>query len=63
MNPIQYLESCERLLSSTEVALLLNVHQETVYRYKNSGALKHIRVGRAIKFDPLEVLNYLRGRR
>jgi excisionase family DNA binding protein len=63
MNPIQYLENCERLLSSNEVASLLNIHQETVYRYKNSGVLKHIRVGRAIKFDPLDVLAYLRGQR
>ena len=62
MNPILYLEQCEHLLSSVEVAGLLNVHQETVYRYKKSGKLKHVRVGRAVKFDPLDVLRYLRGK-
>jgi excisionase family DNA binding protein len=59
MNPIKYLEHCKHLLSSLEVSEILDCHQETVYRYKNAGKLKHVRVGRSIKFDPMEVLRFL----
>src|SRR5712671_6517271 len=60
MNPIKFLETCEHLLSSAEVSTLLNIHRETVYKYKKSGTLKSVRVGRAVKFDPLDVLHFLR---
>ena len=62
MSPIPYLEQCEHLLPTIEVARLLGVHQETIYRYTKAGKLKYVRVGRAIKFDPLDVLHFLRNR-
>ena len=46
------LEQFETLLTDVEVASLLNVSKITIQRQCRAGKLPHIRVGKAIRFSP-----------
>lgn len=48
------------LLTTEQVALRLNVHEETVRRYVRSGELPAIRKGRLIRIAPAAVEEFLR---
>lgn len=49
----------ESLLTTEQVAVRLNVHEETVRRYVRSGELPAIRKGRLIRIEPKAVENFL----
>ncbi len=44
-----------RLLTVEEVSAYLNLHQQTVYLMVRQGDLPVLRLGRAIRFDKLEL--------
>ena len=49
----------ESLLTTEQVAVRLNVHEETVRRYVRSGELPAIRKGRLIRIAPKAVEDFL----
>lgn len=53
----------ERLMSLSEVAVLLNISRRGVYRLVWSGDLEAIRVGNLHRFDPATVRSFLDARR
>lgn len=52
----------EKLLDVDGVALLLGIHQQTVYQMARSGALRGMRVGRAWRFRPSDVKEWQEAR-
>jgi len=56
------LRKLRRFLSARELAELLNIHPETLYRQTKKG-FPHFRLGSRLKFDPHEVAEYLDARR
>jgi excisionase family DNA binding protein len=56
------LRKLHRFLSTHELAELLDIHPETLYRKTKEG-FPHFRFGGRLKFDPLEVAKYLDARR
>ena len=53
----------ESLLTVKEVAQMLRLSQQTVYKLVNEGAIPAIRVGTQWRFDPAEVRAQLLGSR
>jgi len=58
--PAEVREALE-LLTADQVAQLLQVHKEWLYDQCNEGKFPHVRLGRNIRFRPLEVQRYLAG--
>lgn len=56
-----HLRSLKNLLSSRQVADLLSVHLETLYRWTADG-FPCVRVRGRLKFDPLAIAAYLEER-
>lgn len=50
----------ERLLTLTEIADRLGVSPKTIYKWAHLGKIPLIRVGRLLRFDELEVLQYFK---
>jgi excisionase family DNA binding protein len=48
----QRLASFDRALTAYEVAALLKVHLDTVYKQARAGNLPSFRIGTSIRFDP-----------
>ena len=62
MTVVTQLGRLARLLSSKEVAAILQVHQETVYTLIRDEGLPSIRVGRTHRFDGALVANWIEQR-
>jgi len=52
----------ERLLSSEELAHLLNLSVATVRRLAKAGKIPHVRIGHLYRFNLQEVLAYIKNR-
>lgn len=48
----------KELYTTEEVAEMLKIHENTVVKLRKEG-MPHIKVGRSIRFDANEVLNWL----
>ncbi|MFT3914873.1 MAG: helix-turn-helix domain-containing protein [Anaeromyxobacteraceae bacterium] len=53
----------DRLLTVREVAARLNVCRATVYSMVERGELPHVRVGNAVRFDPMSLARALEAHR
>ncbi len=51
------------LLTPDDVAELLCVARRTVVTMARDGRIPHIRIGRFVRFDPIEIDRWLRDRR
>ena len=49
----------EKLLTVPEVAVILQVKPSTVYTWVREGKIPHIRVGRLIRFRPLQIEEFI----
>ncbi len=58
---ISQLQSLNGLLTSRQIADLLAIHQETVYRWVNDG-LPHLRIRGRLRFDPFAIAAFLEER-
>jgi excisionase family DNA binding protein len=47
------------MLTVAELANLLNVSQRLIYQLVQSGNLPHLRIGAAVRFDPLVTVDWL----
>jgi excisionase family DNA binding protein len=56
----EFLKPGERLLTSEEVAIRLNVSRKTLYRIVEGGKIAHLRIGRMLRFRAVDVTAYLR---
>ncbi len=59
MSLIERLKSQTKVLRATELATLLEVTPQHIYKLASSGRMPSIRVARAIRFDPQQVANWL----
>jgi excisionase family DNA binding protein len=48
-----------RLLDVTEVAKILNVSEQMVYKLKDIGEIPHVQVGRRVMFREQDVIDYV----
>jgi excisionase family DNA binding protein len=53
-------QELQRLLSAKEVADVLRVSRVTVWRLAQHGALRPVRIGRAVRFHPRDVERLVR---
>lgn len=53
------LEQKSGLLTVTELAKLLSVSQRLIYQRVQSGNLPHLRIGAAVRFDPMVIVKCL----
>lgn len=63
MTLIETLESREEALNVREVAELLGVSDKHIYGLAARGKLPAFRIGKAIRFDPQDVADWLRKRK
>jgi excisionase family DNA binding protein len=59
---IQTLESRECALKAGELAKLLGVTRQHIYKIAASGSLPCFRIGAAVRFDPKQVAEWLKAR-
>lgn len=59
---IQTLESKECALKASELAKLLGVTRQHIYKMAAGGSLPSFRVGAAVRFDPKQVAEWLKVR-
>jgi excisionase family DNA binding protein len=59
---IAQLEARENALKANELALLLGVTQQHVYKMAAQQDIPSFRVGKAVRFDPSQVAQWLRRR-
>jgi excisionase family DNA binding protein len=59
MSLVERLQSQTRVLRAAELASLLEVTPQHIYKLAASGRMPSIRVARAIRFDPQQVANWL----
>jgi len=59
MTLIERLKSQTKVLRATELAILLEVTPQHIYKLASSGRMPSIRVARAIRFDPQQVATWL----
>ena len=57
----QRIEKIKHAMTAREVAELLAVSPITVYKMAKAGNLPNFRIGTAVRFDPREVAEWLRG--
>ncbi len=62
MTLVDALRARKGLLTVRELAELLSCHQMTLYGWAREGKLPHLRVGARLKFDPVEVAEWLEWR-
>lgn len=63
MTLIETLESREEALNVRQVAELLGVSDKHIYELAAQGKVPAFRVGRAVRFDPQDVADWLRKRK
>jgi excisionase family DNA binding protein len=56
---LQALESKEQALKAGELAKLLGVTRQHIYKMAATGDIPSFRVGRAVRFDPKQVVEWL----
>lgn len=49
----------ENYLTAEEVAKILKIHRETIYKYVKLGKLKPFRVGNALRFTQEQITTFL----
>ena len=59
MSLVERLRNQTKVLRAAEVASLLEVTPQHIYKLAASGRMPSIRVARAIRFDPQQVANWL----
>lgn len=59
MGLVERLKSQSKVLRAAELAALLEVTPQHIYKLASSGRMPSIRVARAIRFDPQQVANWL----
>lgn len=59
MSLVERLKSQTKVLRAGELASLLEVTPQHIYKLASSGRMPSIRVARAIRFDPQQVANWL----
>ena len=52
----------DRMLSVRELSAVMGISGKQVYALAGRGAIPHYRIGRAVRFDPMEVAEWLRER-
>ena len=62
MRLIQILEARKQALRVSEVAQLLSVTPQHIYKMAANGLLPSLRISGAIRFDPQELVNWLKAR-
>lgn len=62
IQPDQGKAAMEQLLTVREVAILLRLHEKTVYALVARGAIPHVRLGRRVVFSQPELLRWLGSR-
>jgi excisionase family DNA binding protein len=60
---VERLRTMDRLLTAPQLAALLGLHRLTLYTKARAGKIPSLRVGDAIRFDPVEIANYLQESR
>ncbi len=53
----------KELLTTSEVAAILRVHVQTVYRLADEGVIPGIRIGRSWRFRKKEILDLISNKR
>lgn len=59
MSVVERLRNQTKVLRAAELASLLEVTPQHIYKLAASGRMPSIRVARAIRFDPQQVANWL----
>lgn len=59
MDLVERLKSHPRVLRAAELAVLLEVTPQHIYKLAATGRMPSIRVARAIRFDPQQVASWL----
>ena len=59
MSLVERLRNQTRVLRAAEVASLLQVTPQHIYKLAASGRMPSIRVARAVRFDPQQIANWL----
>ena len=59
MSLVERLKTQTKVLRAAELASLLEVTPQHIYKLASSGRMPSIRVARAIRFDPQQVANWL----
>lgn len=49
----------QKLIRVNEAAKILDIPQEQLYSYVRRGLLPHVRVGRVIRFDPIQLEEFI----
>jgi len=63
MTLIEILESRQEALNVAQVAELLGISEKKVYHLAATGELPSFRVGKAIRFDPQDLADWLRRKK
>lgn len=45
----------QRLLDAKETAALLHISKRTLWTLTNRGDVRHLRIGRAVRYDPVDL--------
>lgn len=59
LNLREKLASFDRALTVKEVATLLSVDPDTIYKQVRSGDFPHFRIGTSVRFDPKKLSDWL----
>lgn len=51
----------KKILTAEEVANILNVSKETVYRLSRRNEIPHFYMGRLLRFSETEIINWING--
>jgi hypothetical protein len=62
MTVIDHLKAKIGLMDAEELALRLGMNKDKLYRKAKGGAVPHYRVFGCVKYDPLVIAEWLRGR-
>ena len=52
-----------RLLKVDDVAEILGMHPQTVYRMARQGKIPSVKIGRSLRFDSEEIEEWIKGRK
>jgi len=53
--------ACLELIDIEELAVLLRVRKGTIYNWVHRRKIPFVKVGRLVRFDPVEIAKYLDG--
>ncbi len=57
---VERLEECAVMLSVNDVAALFGEHPDTIYRRTKQKTIPHMKLGKALRFDPQELARWLK---